>query len=74
MKTLVSLRKKQQAQIKCIHSNVLKQKLLPLGMAPGKSVVLVQKALFAGPVVVEVQHSQIMLRYDEAKLIEVEDD
>ncbi|WP_238593562.1 FeoA family protein [Sulfurospirillum diekertiae] len=52
--------------------NTLKKRLLSLGFGIGKEVEVVETSLQKNTIKVSLGYSSIALRFDEAKLIEVE--
>ena len=49
-----------------------RQKLLRMGLTRSSEFVVVHKAPFGGPIGIEVKGSQLVLRSDEADVLEVE--
>jgi ferrous iron transport protein A len=49
-----------------------RQKLLRMGLTRNAEFVVVRKAPFGGPIGIEVKGSQLVLRSDEADVLEVE--
>ena len=49
-----------------------RQKLLRMGMNRGAEFSVVRKAPFGGPIEVEVRGSRVVLRSDEANVLEVD--
>lgn len=72
MLTLDTLKNNQTARIKGITKNGLTSKLIDMGMYPGKSVQIVFRAPFGGPIAVDLDGYTLSLRMDEASLVEVE--
>jgi len=72
MLTLDSLKLNQIVKIKGLTQNGLTSKLMDMGMYPGKSVQIVFKAPFGGPIAVDMDGYTLSLRKDEASLVEVE--
>ncbi|WP_263833941.1 FeoA family protein [Sulfurospirillum oryzae] len=70
---LSQINKNQKALIKTIHAqNTLKKRLLSLGLGIGKEVEVVETSLQKNTIKIIIGFSSIALRFDEAKLIEVE--
>ena len=70
---LSQITKNQKALIKSIHAqNTLKKRLLSLGLGIGKEVEVVETSLQKNTIKLSLGYSSIALRFDEAKLIEVE--
>lgn len=70
---LSQINKNQKAHIKSIHAqNNLKKRLLSLGLGIGKEVEVVETSLQKNTLKVSLGYSSIALRFEEAKLIEVE--
>jgi len=73
MMDLSQITKNQKALIKSIHAqNTLKKRLLSLGLGIGKEVEVVETSLQKNTIKLSLGYSSIALRFDEAKLIEVE--
>jgi len=73
MMDLSQITKNQKALIKSIHAqNTLKKRLLSLGLGIGKEVEVVETSLQKNTIKLSLGFSSIALRFDEAKLIEVE--
>lgn len=72
MLTLDSLKLNQIVKIKSLTQNGLTTKLMDMGMYPGKSVQIVFKAPFGGPIAVDIDGYTLSLRKDEASLVVVE--
>ncbi|AFL69366.1 FeoA family protein [Sulfurospirillum barnesii] len=63
----------QKVLIKAIHAqNVLKKRLLSLGLSVGKTVEVVETSLQKNTIKLALGFSSVALRLEEAKLIEVE--
>lgn len=70
---LSQIAKNQKAHIKSIHAqNTLKKRLLSLGLGIGKEIEVVETSLQKNTIKIALGYSSIALRFDEAKLIEVE--
>lgn len=72
MLTLDTLKLNHHVRIKGLTPNGLTSKLMDMGMYPGKSVQIVFKAPFGGPIAVDLEGYTLSLRMDEASLVEVE--
>ncbi|MEQ8581895.1 MAG: FeoA family protein [Marinoscillum sp.] len=72
MLTLDTLKTNQSVTIKALTQNGLTSKLMDMGMYPGKSVQIVFRAPFGGPIAVDLDGYTLSLRIDEASLVEVE--
>lgn len=73
MLDLSQIAKNQKALIKSIHAqNILKKRLLSLGLGIGKEIEVVETSLQKNTIKIALGYSSIALRFDEAKLIEVE--
>lgn len=72
MLTLDTLKLNQSVRIKSLIENNLSSKLMDMGMYPGKSVHIVFKAPFGGPIAIDLDGYTLSLRKDEASLVEVE--
>lgn len=72
MLTLDTLKLNQIVKIKGLSECGLTSKLMDMGMYPGKSVQVVFKAPFGGPIAVDMDGYTLSLRKDEASLVEVE--
>jgi ferrous iron transport protein B len=71
---LASLSEGQKAVIVKIKGrNFFKKRVMEMGFVPGKTVGLVRKAPFKGPVEFSILGSFVVLRYEEAALIEVDE-
>jgi Fe2+ transport system protein FeoA len=55
----------------CTHC-AYRQKLLHMGLTKGAPFTVVRKAPFGGPIEVEVRGSRVVLRSDEADVLEVD--
>jgi ferrous iron transport protein A len=65
--------KNQKASIKQIHAqHTLKKRLFSLGLNIGKEVEVVETSLQKNTIKIALGFSAVALRFDEAKLIEVE--
>ncbi len=72
IKYLDSLQPGQSATIqKVAVDEALYQRLSALGFRPGKSVALVRRASFNGPLQVRIGNTDIILRRSEAQLIKI---
>lgn len=70
--TLATLQPGETATIVSIHAEeALHQRLLALGFRSGKSIELIRKASFSGPLQVRIGTTDIMLRHREAAKISV---
>jgi len=69
--TLDLLPYQQRAVIGKIENNELSNKLIDMGLYPGKSVEVVFKAPFGDPIAVEVERYTLSLRKSEAALVEI---
>lgn len=70
---LSQINKNQKALIKQIHAqHILKKRLLSLGLSVGKEVEVVETSLQKNTLKVALGFSAVALRFDEAKMIEVE--
>jgi len=70
---LSQISKNQKVFIKQIHAqNTLKKRLFSLGLNIGKEVEVVEMSLQKNTLKVALGFSAVALRFDEAKLIEVE--
>lgn len=70
---LSQINKNQKAFIKQIHAqHILKKRLLSLGLSVGKEVEVVETSLQKNTLKVALGFSSVALRFDEAKMIEVE--
>lgn len=72
MLTLDTLKLNQVVKIKGLSQNGLASKLMDMGLYPGKSVAIVFKAPFGGPLAIDIDGYTLSLRKDEASLVEVE--
>lgn len=69
---LSSLQPGQSASIRAIHAEeALHQRLLALGFRIGKTVELIRRARFSGPVHVRIGTTDVMMRPAEAQRIEI---
>lgn len=70
---LSQINKNEKVHIKSIHAqNTLKKRLLSLGLGIGKEVEVVETSLQKNTIKISLGYSSIALRFEEAKLIEVE--
>lgn len=70
---LSQIAKNQKVHIKSIHAqNTLKKRLFSLGLGVGKEVEVVETSLQKNTIKITLGFSAVALRFDEAKLIEVE--
>jgi ferrous iron transport protein A len=72
MPTLDDLNLNQRMTIKELSPDGLASKLMDMGMYPGKSVQVVFKAPFGGPIAIDLDGYTLSLRKEEASLVEVE--
>jgi ferrous iron transport protein A len=73
MVDLSQINKNQKALITRIHAqHILKKRLLSLGLSIGKEVEVVETSLQKNTIKIALGFSSVALRFDEAKLIEVE--
>ncbi|MFT4833760.1 MAG: ferrous iron transport protein A [Marinoscillum sp.] len=72
MPTLDDLNLNQRMTIKELSPDSLASKLMDMGMYPGKSVQVVFKAPFGGPIAIDLDGYTLSLRKEEASLVEVE--
>ena len=63
---LAHLRKGQTAVIDSIHDESRNHYLLDLGCFPGQKVKLNHKAIFGGPIAIDIAGYRLMLRKEEA--------
>jgi ferrous iron transport protein A len=62
----------QKFTILSVEDSPLQVQLYELGIRPGKSIQLLHKAPFSGPLAFEIDASQICIRIQDAKLIQVD--
>jgi len=62
----------KQLKIANVKTGDLQLKLYEMGIMPGQNVVVTRKAPFGGPFAIKVGTQVIMLRKEEAELIEIE--
>ena len=73
MMDLSQINTNQKALIKQIHAqNTLKKRLLSLGLGIGKEVTVVETSLQKNTIKLAIGFSSVALRFNEAKMIEVE--
>ncbi|MEQ9306260.1 MAG: FeoA family protein [Marinoscillum sp.] len=72
MPTLDSLQLNKCVIVKRLTQNGITSKLIDMGLYPGKTVRVVFKAPFGGPIAVDLDGYTLSLRKDEASLVEVE--
>lgn len=73
MVDLSQINKNQKVLIKQIHAQqTLKKRLFSLGLGVGKEVEVVETSLQKNTIKVALGFSSVALRFDEAKMIEVE--
>ncbi|MEQ8552634.1 MAG: FeoA family protein [Cyclobacteriaceae bacterium] len=72
MPTLDSLQLNKCVIVKSLSQNGITSKLVDMGLYPGKTVRVVFKAPFGGPIAVDLDGYTLSLRMDEASLVEVE--
>lgn len=51
--------------------DVMVERLLEMGFVPGEEVLILQKMLFSGPLIVEVRSTAVALRIEEAQCIQI---
>lgn len=69
---LSNLKEKIKAKISSIESEDVLTKMMELGVMPGGSFVLENRAPFGGPIAILVNGTKIILRKNEAKSILIE--
>jgi len=52
-------------------NDVIVERLLEMGFAPGEEVRVVSQMMFAGPMITEIQGATVALRLEEAACIQV---
>jgi ferrous iron transport protein A len=62
----------QTFKVKAVADSPLQMPLMELGIRPGKSIRLLHKAPFSGPLAFDIGSSQVCIRIEEAHLIEVD--
>ena len=73
MVDLSQINKNQKVLIKQIHAqHTLKKRLYSLGLRVGKEIEVVETSLQKNTIKVALGFSSVALRFDEAKMIEVE--
>ena len=73
MEDLSQINKNQKVLIKQIHAqHTLKKRLYSLGLGVGKEIEVVETSLQKNTIKVALGFSSVALRFDEAKMIEVE--
>ena len=73
MVDLSQINKNQKVLIKQIHAqHTLKTRLYSLGLGVGKEIEVVETSLQKNTIKVALGFSSVALRFDEAKMIEVE--
>lgn len=73
MVDLSQINKNQKVLIKQIHAqHTLKKRLYSLGLVVGKEIEVVETSLQKNTIKVALGFSSVALRFDEAKMIEVE--
>ena len=70
---LTELEKNQKGRIKQIHAQLaLKKRLLSLGLSLDKEITLLETSLQKNTIKIALGQSALALRFDEAKMIEIE--
>ncbi len=72
MQTLDLLQLNKVVTVKKLSHNSVTSKLVDMGLFPGKTVEVVFKAPFGGPIAIDLDGYTLSLRKDEASLVEVE--
>ncbi|WP_258099609.1 FeoA family protein [Marinoscillum pacificum] len=72
MQTLDLLQLNKAVTVKSLSPNGVTSKLVDMGLYPGKTVEVVFKAPFGGPIAIDLDGYTLSLRIDEASLVEVE--
>lgn len=72
MLTLDLLQLNKAMTVKSLSPNGVTSKLVDMGIYPGKTVEIVFKAPFGGPIAIDLDGYTLSLRKDEASLVEVE--
>ncbi|HCX21973.1 MAG: ferrous iron transport protein A [Flammeovirgaceae bacterium] len=72
MQTLDLLQLNKAVTVKSLSPNGVTSKLVDMGLYPGKTVEVVFKAPFGGPIAIDLDGYTLSLRMDEASLVEVE--
>lgn len=74
MKTLNALKKGQSATIIAIHGakSALRRRLLDMGLTPHAKVLLTRTAPFGDPIELTVRGYSLIIRREDALLVEVE--
>ena len=72
MRTIAHLKKGEKARILNFPVDSIPLKLIEMGCLPGNEVMLVQNTLFNGPLFLTINGSNIAVRKDTAKQIEIE--
>lgn len=73
MKTLAQIPTQHRTRVAHIKESALKPKLMEMGIYAGKSLEILFRAPFGGPIAVNIDGYVLSMRVDEAALIEVED-
>ena len=69
MRTALDLEKDEQALVAGFSDNSIAPMLLELGCRPGQHIRLIRRALFNGPLCLEIENRILAFRQDEARTI-----